>query len=438
MNEVSMQQPEYIDSTLEEATAEGNTQESEAVAMLPPAAQSDNQLQRIGKQVSNILAQLPDYVGQFFNHYRRPLIVVALFVAALITLKALFSAVQALNNIPLLGATFQFIGFVYSIWFIYRYLLQASDRQELYSNIQTIKEQVLGRQVSPTIEARQPDEDNSIIQVMDSRTSTLEQPASTTARESATQSVPEVIRSDAKQASWVEAPKQTQTQDAPQPPASTTARESATQSVPEAIRSDAKQASWVEAPKQTQTKDAPQPPASTTAKESATQSVPEAIRSDAKQASWVEAPKQTQTKEAPQPPASTATRESANESVPEIIPPHREQPSLIEAAQKVAEPEIMAREDASILPEELDLQAISPVGPPLTEEKAIAQAVEATLADATAPEQSSEERDAHELVRPNPPDPELVEAAIHDAEEKSLDFSPPETVDSESGAHSKR
>jgi hypothetical protein len=396
MNEVSMQQPEYIDSTLEEATAEGNTQESEAVAMLPPAAQSDNQLQRIGKQVSNILAQLPDYVGQFFNHYRRPLIVVALFVAALITLKALFSAVQALNNIPLLGATFQFIGFVYSIWFIYRYLLQASDRQELYSNIQTIKEQVLGRQVSPTIEARQPDEDNSIIQVMDSRTSTLEQPASTTARESATQSVPEVIRSDAKQASWVEAPKQTQTQDAPQPPASTTARESATQSVPEAIRSDAKQASWVEAPKQ------------------------------------------TQTKEAPQPPASTATRESANESVPEIIPPHREQPSLIEAAQKVAEPEIMAREDASILPEELDLQAISPVGPPLTEEKAIAQAVEATLADATAPEQSSEERDAHELVRPNPPDPELVEAAIHDAEEKSLDFSPPETVDSESGAHSKR
>jgi hypothetical protein len=37
-----------------------------------------------------------------------------------------------------------------------------------------------------------------------------------------------------------------------------------------------------------------------------------------------------------------------------------------------------------------------------------------------------------ELHRPNPPDPELVEAALEDAEEKHLEASPPETAEHDS------
>jgi hypothetical protein len=71
------------------------------------------------------------------------------------------------------------------------------------------------------------------------------------------------------------------------------------------------------------------------------------------------------------------------------------------------------------------------IEPVLTEEEAIALAVETTLAADTTPEASDGEQEGSisELIHPNPPDPELVETAIRDALEKSEDFSPPESVD---------
>lgn len=56
--------------------------------------------------------------------------------------------------------------------------------------------------------------------------------------------------------------------------------------------------------------------------------------------------------------------------------------------------------------------------PILPEEEAIAQAVEATLAE-DIPAQTPE------LVKPDPPDPKLVEAAIEDAQEKHQEAHPP-------------
>lgn len=68
------------------------------------------------------------------------------------------------------------------------------------------------------------------------------------------------------------------------------------------------------------------------------------------------------------------------------------------------------------------LQPVAAREPTLTEEEAIAQAVENTLAEDT-PVQTTEP------IRPHPPDPELVEAAIEDAQEKHIEAHPPETTD---------
>jgi hypothetical protein len=51
----------------------------------------------------------------------------------------------AINEIPLLAPTFELIGLIYSGWFLYRYLLKASNRQELFQDINSIKDQVLGK-----------------------------------------------------------------------------------------------------------------------------------------------------------------------------------------------------------------------------------------------------------------------------------------------------
>jgi hypothetical protein len=51
--------------------------------------------------------------------------------------------------------------------------------------------------------------------------------------------------------------------------------------------------------------------------------------------------------------------------------------------------------------------------------------------------ESSPQEDVPEPIRPNPPDPELVEAAIEDAEEKHQEASPPESVDPDSAETNK-
>ncbi len=90
-----------------------------------------------------------------------------------------------------------------------------------------------------------------------------------------------------------------------------------------------------------------------------------------------------------------------------------------------------AGEETLVQTSELELDADTELEPALTEEEAISLAVETTLAKDTMMEVSTGELEdsVPELMRPKPPDPELVEAAVRDAEEKLEDFSPPEIAD---------
>ena len=144
--------------------------------------------------------------------------------------------------------------------------------------------------------------------------------------------------------------------------------------------------------------------------------------------------KRTSIPEQPADIAATTETESASESVPQVISPNSPEPDeLVQAARESAVEDFQAGQDSLIRSEELVLKADELIEPALTEEEAIALAVETTLAEATKAEASVEEQEASsKLIHPNPPDPELVEAAIRDAQEKSEDFSPPQSVDTNS------
>ena len=89
-------------------------------------------------------------------------------------------------------------------------------------------------------------------------------------------------------------------------------------------------------------------------------------------------------------------------------------------------------EETLVQNSELELDAdTTDLEPALTEEEAIALAVETALANDTMMEVSTGELEdsVPELMHPKPPDPELVEAAVRDAKEKHEDFSPPEIAD---------
>jgi glutamyl-tRNA synthetase len=107
--------------------------------------EAPNQTQQIKEQVISILSELPAYIGAFYEQYKSPLTVVGLIVASIISLKVLLGIVNELNDIPLLAPTFELIGIGYTVWFVYRYLLRSSNRQQLGQEIQAIKEQVFGK-----------------------------------------------------------------------------------------------------------------------------------------------------------------------------------------------------------------------------------------------------------------------------------------------------
>lgn len=107
--------------------------------------EASRQVKQVWEKVSGLLGDLPDYVSEFFKRYRRPIVTVGLIIAAIIAVKLVLALLDAINDFPLLAPTFELIGLIYSGWFLYRYLLKASNRQELLGDIAAIRDQVLGK-----------------------------------------------------------------------------------------------------------------------------------------------------------------------------------------------------------------------------------------------------------------------------------------------------
>ncbi|NJL19812.1 MAG: hypothetical protein HC895_01705 [Leptolyngbyaceae cyanobacterium SM1_3_5] len=128
-------------SPVEEVKVQVN---NETIASFSTDSETNEQWRRIGERVSAFLSDLPDYIGEFFSEYKRPLITIGLVLAAIVSVKLLLAILDSINDIPLLAPTFELIGLGYSAWFVYRYLWQASNRKELVASFNTFKDRVLG------------------------------------------------------------------------------------------------------------------------------------------------------------------------------------------------------------------------------------------------------------------------------------------------------
>ena len=120
---------------------------SDEPLLLPPGESSSDvkqQLNDAGERVSRFLAGLPEYLSDFFSEYRRPLITLGLLFGGILAVKMTLALLDAVDDIPLLAPVLQLIGLGYSAWFIYRYLLKASTRQELGQELEELKDQVVG------------------------------------------------------------------------------------------------------------------------------------------------------------------------------------------------------------------------------------------------------------------------------------------------------
>ncbi|PNW56634.1 UNVERIFIED_CONTAM: hypothetical protein BEN50_07930 [Euhalothece sp. KZN 001] len=125
----------------QQTEAEINT---EAGGELAPANTKPQWQEQI-KPAVDVFSKLPDYVGQFFADYQQPLLTLLLIIGAIVTVRVTLAVLGAINGIPLLSPVFELVGLGYTAWFVYRYLLRASTRQELASEFNTLKGQVVGK-----------------------------------------------------------------------------------------------------------------------------------------------------------------------------------------------------------------------------------------------------------------------------------------------------
>lgn len=90
------------------------------------------------------LRQFFDQMGGIFKQNQQLLSTITVLLVALIALRIVFAIIGTLNDIPLLTSLFELIGLGYTVWFVNRYLLRASDRQQLTEQFQEMKSQFIG------------------------------------------------------------------------------------------------------------------------------------------------------------------------------------------------------------------------------------------------------------------------------------------------------
>jgi len=96
-----------------------------------PVDQSVKKGEWIVSQILEFLSNMFGILKDFFNRYRQAIVSILIIVGAIVSLRVVLAVMDALNDIPLLEPTFQLIGIGYTTWFVSRYLLKPSTRQEL-------------------------------------------------------------------------------------------------------------------------------------------------------------------------------------------------------------------------------------------------------------------------------------------------------------------
>ncbi|MFM7424772.1 MAG: CAAD domain-containing protein [Elainella sp.] len=139
-----MMEPEVQQDKAENVTVTINTDTSGGLTTVSTDPSSE-QWQEIGAKVSDFLADLPAYLSDFFGEYKRPIVTISLIIASLIAVKLLLAVLSAINDLPLFSSLFELVGMGYSAWFVWRYLLKASTREQLATDFGSLKEQVLGK-----------------------------------------------------------------------------------------------------------------------------------------------------------------------------------------------------------------------------------------------------------------------------------------------------
>ena len=114
-------------------------------AISPKSSPAEQPIKEWAAIISDFLGKLFVYIGEFFSKYEKQLVNLLLFFLAIIAVRLILAVLAAINDFPLLSPLFELIGLGYTGWFVYRYLWKESNRQELKTEFNALKAQILGK-----------------------------------------------------------------------------------------------------------------------------------------------------------------------------------------------------------------------------------------------------------------------------------------------------
>jgi hypothetical protein len=144
--EPMQQSEEAVAAEAQDLTVDVNVDKPGALIKPPaPSPSTDQAWQEWVQTASEFLSKLPDYVGDFFSSYQKPLLTIGIIVTGGISVKVTLAVLDAINDIPLLAPIFEIVGIGYTAWFVNRYLLKVETRKELADEFTALKGQVVGK-----------------------------------------------------------------------------------------------------------------------------------------------------------------------------------------------------------------------------------------------------------------------------------------------------
>ena len=139
--------PEVVETQETTATATLNNEAAGVITPKPAkTVPGDNAVQEYLNIGTSFLTQIFDILKDVVDSNQKLLVNLLLIFLGIIAVKVTLAIISAINDIPLLAPTFELVGLGYTGWFVYRYLLTNSSRQELGQEFRSLKNQVMGRE----------------------------------------------------------------------------------------------------------------------------------------------------------------------------------------------------------------------------------------------------------------------------------------------------
>jgi len=126
-----------------ETLAEKGDRSSEIIEYSAPESSASDEPPILG-QAADLVGNLPEYAGNFVTEYQKALVALGLLASVLITGRVTLAILDTINQIPVLGGLLEVIGILFTIWFVFRHLLFAANRQKIGLQIDLLIADVLG------------------------------------------------------------------------------------------------------------------------------------------------------------------------------------------------------------------------------------------------------------------------------------------------------